>query len=147
MDDRGHMAVLTDAREQAIRDLTRHCGDGRLTLDELEDRIDEVNRATTDEEILHALRELPVTTREPVAAEAADEPELVVPDVVLPPRKGHGGACAPRRRAGEASSLERTLRAVWVIGGFIALFNGLLWLALVLWIVVPKLVLPNLRRI
>src|SRR3954454_21074366 len=105
------MSVMTDAQEQAIRDLTRHCGDGRLTLDELEERIDEVNRATTDEEIRHALRELPVVAGEPVTAPAAaEEPELVVPDVVLAPRKSHTGGCAPSRR--DASSIEKTLRAV-----------------------------------
>lgn len=140
---------MTEAREQAIRDLTRHCGDGRLTLDELEERIDEVNRATSDDEIRHALRELPVTRSEPIAVDeptTADEPERVIPDVVLPPRARRAPGCAPSRR-GEPGSLERMLRTVWIIGGFVALFNGLLWLALVLWFLVPRLVLPNLRRI
>jgi len=36
---------------------------------------------------------------------------------------------------------------MWVISGFIAIFNGLWWLAIILWFVIPKLVLPNFRRI
>jgi hypothetical protein len=140
------MTVMTDARERAIRDLTRHCGDGRLTLDELEERIDEVNQAISDDEIRHALRELPVTRAdgpEPVVAAAApEEPERVIPEVVLPPRRALG--CGSR---GAQQPIERTLKTVWVIAGFVALFNGFFWLAIVLWFVLPKLVLPNLRRI
>jgi hypothetical protein len=49
-------------REDAVRDLTRHCGDGRLTLDELEQRIAEVYAASNVAEIEHALRELPKST-------------------------------------------------------------------------------------
>ena len=42
------MATLSEHdRDQAVRDLTRHCGDGRLTLDELEERIGEVYTATS----------------------------------------------------------------------------------------------------
>jgi hypothetical protein len=46
-------------REHAVSELKRHCGDGRLTLDELEERIAEVYAASTKAEIEHALRELP----------------------------------------------------------------------------------------
>lgn len=46
-------------RDQYVKDLTRHCGDGRLTLDELEERVGEVFAATTRAELGHALRELP----------------------------------------------------------------------------------------
>ena len=151
MDDLGRMAVMTESREQAIRDLTKHCGDGRLTLGELEERIDEVNRATTDDEIRHALRELPVVAHEPLFADeddvadpdAADAPAGAARSVALP-------ASAAARRACERSGqhgVEKTLRAVWAISGLIALFNGLWWVAIILWFVVPKLVLPNLRRI
>ena len=51
--------VSDDEREQAVRDLTRHCGDGRLTLDELEERVAEAYAATTRAELDHALRQLP----------------------------------------------------------------------------------------
>ena len=51
---------MTDAdRERAVRELTRHCGDGRLTLDELEERITEVHAASTEAELALAFRELP----------------------------------------------------------------------------------------
>lgn len=59
-------ADITDTeRDAAIRDLTRHCGDGRLTLDELEGRVEEVYAATTRDELRHALRELPRFPGEP----------------------------------------------------------------------------------
>lgn len=144
-----------DAREQAIRDLTRHCGDGRLTLDELEDRIAEVHAATTAAEIQHALRELPpiAVADEPVVTASPSKSrayEWVAPDAVLDPppvhlNRHHGPISG--LKASQRGSLERTLRTVWVISGFVAMFNGLWWLALILWFVLPKLVLPNLRRI
>lgn len=143
-----------DARERAIRDLTRHCGDGRLTLDELEDRIAEVNAATTDDEIQHALRELPAVADEPVAAATTSESrehEWFAPGAVLdlPPlvrTHGHHGPIGGLK-ASPRGSLERTLRTVWMISGIVALISGLWWLAIILWFVLPKLVLPNLRRI
>jgi hypothetical protein len=128
--------TTTDARDQAIRDLTRHCGDGRLTLDELEDRIEEVYAAETDAEIAHALRDLPRTV--------APAPKVDAPQpVVARPHVSH----APARSRERSNQLERTLKTVWCVSGFVALFNGLFWLALILWFVLPKLVLPNLRRI
>ena len=73
------MADVTEAeRSRVISLLTRHCGDGRLTLDELEDRIGEVYAATTTEELRHALRELP-SFRDP-----APEPD---PEPIRAPRR------------------------------------------------------------
>ena len=139
---------MTDAREQAIRDLTRHCGDGRLTLDELEERIDEVNRATTNAEITHALRELPVIHHEPEPTIPPPEPAQVIPEVVLPPRRSHDHGNKGIQHPHHANrGMEHTLKTVWCIAGFVALFNGMFWLAIILWFVLPKLVLPNLRRI
>jgi hypothetical protein len=61
-------AEITDSeRDAAVRDLTRHCGDGRLTLDELEGRVEEVYAATTRAELRLALRELPRFRDEPAA--------------------------------------------------------------------------------
>ena len=62
---RDHLTVADDLRpsdadrERVVRDLTKHCGDGRLTLDELEDRIAEVYAAATVRDLEHAVRELP----------------------------------------------------------------------------------------
>lgn len=67
MSARDHSTVASDTRpsdaerERVVRDLTKHCGDGRLTLDELEDRVAEVWAAATRAELDHALRELPRT--------------------------------------------------------------------------------------
>ena len=64
---RDHLTVADDLkpsdadRERVVRDLTKHCGDGRLTLDELEDRIAEAYAAGTVAELQHAVRELPRT--------------------------------------------------------------------------------------
>ena len=46
-------------RDRAVSELTRHCGDGRLTLEELEHRITEVYAAVTKAELAIAMRELP----------------------------------------------------------------------------------------
>jgi hypothetical protein len=46
-------------RERAAGALTRHCGEGRLTLEELESRLAEVYAATTTAEVADALRDLP----------------------------------------------------------------------------------------
>src|SRR4051794_16446030 len=130
--------TMVDARERAIRDLNRHCGDGRLTLDELEERIEEVHAATTDEEIRHALRELPATPDpepepEPARAEEpahryehpyeppAAEHEHVRPDAVFVSSR-------TLRRDRNAEPWEKSLGMACTIGGFVLLFNGMFWL-------------------
>ena len=81
-------AEITDSeREAAVRDLTRHCGDGRLTLDELEGRVEEVYAATTRDELRLALRELPRFRDEPAAPHRAT------------PTEGHAARSIPNRRA------------------------------------------------
>ncbi|MEA3055087.1 MAG: hypothetical protein QOD30_519, partial [Actinomycetota bacterium] len=120
--------TMVDARERAIRDLTRHCGNGRLTLDELEERIEEVHAATTDDEIRHALRELPVVPDpdpEPVRAERSDQPyepepasyEHVRPDAVFM-------SAGKLRRDASAEPWEKSLGMACTIGGFVLLFNA-----------------------
>jgi hypothetical protein len=140
--------TMIDARERAIRDLTRHCGDGRLTLDELEERIEEVNAATSDEEIRHALRELPVTPGpepepEPVRAEAPSstyeprrEHEYVQPDAVFM-------SAGKLRKDPGAEPWEKSLGMACTIGGFVLLFNGMFWLALLCWFVLPGLIIRH----
>ena len=54
------MDVTEADRDRVVRELTRHCGDGRLTLDELEERIAEAYAASTADELQHSLRQLPV---------------------------------------------------------------------------------------
>lgn len=51
----------SDADRQRVIDLLRtHTADGRLTLTEFEERVEEALRATTIGELQHVLRELPV---------------------------------------------------------------------------------------
>lgn len=65
MTPRDHLTVSSDLRpsdderEAMVRDLTKHCGDGRITLEELEERIAEVYAAASRVELERALRELP----------------------------------------------------------------------------------------
>lgn len=90
-----------DDRERAVRELTRHCGEGRLTLDELEDRITEVYAATTEAELALAFRELPRFRPEPAepvaAAEPAPAPRPASRRAWTPPapRCGHRGMAKP----------------------------------------------------
>jgi hypothetical protein len=137
---------MNDAdRERAVRELTRHCGDGRLTLDELEDRIAEVYAATTETELALAFRELPPfrldTARSVRPAAAASVP------AIHPARRARPAAAARCGMVGmDRPPIERVLRTVWFIGGIVALCNGLFLLAMFLWFLLPKLVLPHLRR-
>ena len=126
------MGVITDERDEVIRALTRHCGDGRLTLDELEERITEAYAATTDAELRHVLRDLPVEAHEPVTPIPA---ESATPRLALPPR--------PDAAALEAPEWEKPLGALFVIGGFVLLFNGMFILAMLCWFVLPGIVLKK----
>jgi hypothetical protein len=137
--------TMVDARERAIRDLTRHCGDGRLTLDELEERIEEVHAATSDEEIRHALRELPVTpvaVGQTFAAATSDpEPEAVEREHVHP--DAVFVSAGKIRRDPGAEPWEKSLGTACTIGGFVLLFNGMFWLALLCWFVLPGLIIRH----
>ena len=126
------MGVITDERDEVIRALTRHCGDGRLTLDELEDRITEAYEATTDEELRHVLRDLPVEVH---------EPEPSVPRAALPPLPP-----LPQPVRVEPPEWEKPVGALFVIGGFVLLFNGMFILAMICWFVLPGMVLTNKNR-
>lgn len=132
------MGVITDERDEVIRALTRHCGDGRLTLDELEDRITEAYEATTDEELRHVLRDLPAEVHEPVVPVAAEPTIRRTPLPPLPP--------LPKPAPVEAPDWEKPVGALFVIGGFVLLFNGMFFLALICWFVLPGMVLTNKNR-
>ena len=76
------MADTFDAkREQVVRELTRHCGEGRLTLDELGDRIEEAYAATTIAELRTVLRDLPGSWLPEPDAEPVPEPAWERPKV------------------------------------------------------------------
>ena len=139
---------VSDAeRDLVVRELTRHCGDGRLTLGELEDRIEAAYEATTRDELDALLRDMP---REPTAASTPPVP----PPLYMPPTTSAGPAPTPfpsvpssktTHPAREKSEREKALGALFAIGGFVLLFNGMFWLAIICWFVLPGLIL-NSRR-
>jgi len=140
------MAVLTDQREQIVRELTRHCGDGRLTLDELEARIEEAYAAEDLDALRHVLRELPTTA----SALGADSPQEAGPvrqeRFGLPPLpKLERPALPPLPNVPDATEWQKPVGALFAIGGFVLLFNGMFWLALICWFVLPGLVLKDGR--
>jgi hypothetical protein len=108
-------ARASDAdRESAVRDLTKHCGDGRLTLDELEDRIAEAYAATTKIELQHALRELPsAPVAIPTFATTRPDRPTRVPVARTP-------SDLEKRRAGEIALRIHLIVYLSVIGMLIA---------------------------
>src|SRR3954454_11236708 len=59
------LRVSDQDRQQVIDQLSKHTGEGRLTLEEFEGRVDEVWHASKQSELRHALRELPVPQPHP----------------------------------------------------------------------------------
>jgi hypothetical protein len=133
--------LMESQRDEAIRALTRHCGDGRLTLDELEERIQEAYAATTEDELRHALRELPAPRDEPAPAEPPVDVDSLddIEPVVLPGRRSRPDVARDTR------DRDKAIGTLITIGGFILLFNGFFWLALICWFVLPGLILKNKR--
>jgi hypothetical protein len=54
-----HVRIADSDREQAISQLSKHAGDGRLTLEEFEARVAEVYAAKTYAELRRVFRDLP----------------------------------------------------------------------------------------
>jgi hypothetical protein len=79
---RADVRVSDADRQSTIDQLSRHTGEGRLTLDEFEARVDEALEAKTHADLRVVLRELPVERRErrPISARYA---AAVVRAVVL----------------------------------------------------------------
>jgi hypothetical protein len=59
-----HLRASDAEREQVIEDLRQHAADGRLTMDEFEQRVTEALAATTRADLEPVLRELPALERE-----------------------------------------------------------------------------------
>ena len=71
------LRVSDHDRQQVVEQLSKHTGEGRLTLEEFEARVDEVWHASKQAELQHALRELPVPrTQSPRPRARAAEPLL-----------------------------------------------------------------------
>jgi hypothetical protein len=55
------LLVSDDDRHAVVRQLQKHTADGRLTIDEFSDRVDEAYRARTASDLRAVLRNLPPT--------------------------------------------------------------------------------------
>jgi hypothetical protein len=150
--------VLETQRDLVVRELTRHCGEGRLTLDELEDRIEAAFAATSVDDLRDLVSDLPgggssFDTEDEDDAE--DEPlhvseasTLSLPPVPRPslpplPRPHHGHH--PDKRVGPPDWAKLVSTACG-IGGVILLFNGMFWIAILVWFVVPGLLIHDRTR-
>jgi hypothetical protein len=148
----GSGSVLETQRDLVIKELTHHCGDGRLTLDELEDRIELAFAATSVDELRALVSDLPGggtsfqdvedPIEEPVATWDATPSLPPVPRPSLPPlpRPGHGHH--PDKRVGPPDWAKLVSTACG-IGGFVLLINGMFWIALLVWFVVPSLLIHD----
>jgi hypothetical protein len=141
---------ISDAeRDRVVRELTRHCGDGRLTLDELEERISIAAAATTRAELDALFEDLPTgppapaTPTAPIASASTSTPTST-PAPRVP--SAQASVPAPVRRTRQPklpqSPVHQTIGTLLVIGGFVALFNGLFLLAILCW-VAPGLLLER----
>jgi hypothetical protein len=129
-------------RDRVVRELTRHCGDGRLTLDELEDRVAQAYEATTIDDLALLLHDLPTSP------DVLRGPEPAAPPPVRPPAPPSAPSRQPTARTREIErdrEREKALGALFTIGGFVLLFNGLFWLALICWFVLPGLLIHGRR--
>ena len=118
------MRVSDSERERIVRELTQHCGDGRLTLDELEERIAEAYAATTTDELQHAIRELPATPRKIVAPPARRaDPPAVRPTQTVSHRNHRAGEIALKVHATVFVSVMALLIAIW----FLTMPFGYFW--------------------
>ena len=97
-------------RDETISALSRHTGDGRLTLDEFEERVGEALRAVTLDDLRHVLRELP----SPVSGDVRGSQP-----VKSPQRR------APRSRVGVPPPV---LVVVLVVAGSVVLGHFAWWL-------------------
>lgn len=121
-----------DEREHVVRELTKHCGDGRLTLDELEERTAAAYAAMTKAELDHLLRDLP---HDSPAAPTAPRPAAPPPtDSTTPVRT--------TRQLDTENEHEAPIKAIClllVVAGITLLFNGSLILAILCWVAAGSL--------
>ena len=75
--------VSNAERDQAVRLLRTHLSDGRLSLDEFSERVEEAYAARTEAQLLHVFRDMPVEGHAP----RPDRRSLIsdLPSRVLPP--------------------------------------------------------------
>lgn len=105
----GTMGVSDAERDRTVKALTRHCGEGRITLDELEERIERAFAARERAELVELTRDLPVE-RDPVPAATPVAP---------PARRDLGGAV---ERGSEVALKVHTVVFLGVVGLLVAIW-------------------------
>jgi hypothetical protein len=130
---------LEPLRDKVVKELTRHCGDGRLTLDELETRIEEAYAAETEDDLRDLLADLPPSDLPAVAP----PPPSPSPSSLPPPTPRPPTTTEPHVGMPDAAKLIST---ACTIGGFVLLFNGMVLWAIVVWFVVPGLLIHDRMR-
>jgi hypothetical protein len=134
---RDHLTVADDLRpsdaerDQVVRDLTKHCGDGRLTLDELEQRVAEVYAAGTKDELRHAVRELPssqvrIPSAPPMRVKPSSAPVRTKPDVDA----RRNGEVALRIHLVVYLSVIGLLTAIWFLTSGVTSYYWPIWTAM-----------------
>ena len=133
---RDHVGVADDLRpsdaerEQVVRDLTKHCGDGRLTLDELEQRIAEVYAATSRTELQHAQRELPRTPVHIPSSPPVRVKPSAAPVRSLTDQDRRNGEIALRIHLTVYLSVMALLTAIWLLTSGVTGYFWPIWTAM-----------------
>ena len=104
----GDQRASTADRDTVIELLSRHCTDGRLTMDEFEERVAEATAARTGNELAEALRELPADgdgwTASDFATEEGSDERWYERARARETWGRRGGAAAPARGSSSPSS-------------------------------------------
>ena len=111
------MALSDDERDRTVKALTRHCGDGRITLDELEERIELAFAAQTRAELIELTRDLP-SDEQLLGAPRFAERTPVLRDPVRTPvmhTVEHGSEVALKIHAVVFLAVMGLLIAIWIL--------------------------------
>lgn len=73
-----HELISDDDRRAAVTELRRHCTDGRLTLDEFDERAGQAYEARTQADLVAVLRDLPELPPRPAVTRHAPPPAVAV---------------------------------------------------------------------
>ena len=131
------MSVSESERDQTVRSLTKHCGDGRITLDELEQRIEAAFAASTTAELAELVRDLPSDIQQLGVTHVTPSPALqqrpsrTAPssNPLLSPQARRAGEVALRVHTVVFLAVMALIVAIWVLAGF-----GYPW---PIWVVLP----------
>ena len=121
------MSVSESERDRTVKALTKHCGEGRITLDELEQRIELAFAAQTTAELHELVRDLPSDLQllgvERVPPSPALQPRpspstLPFPNPLLSPQARKAGEIALRVHTTVFVAVMSLLIAIYVLTNF-----------------------------